>query len=98
MALDALLGQSGHARRDLAVNGNISDSDFHCRRNQGPGLAGMPAQKTFALQRSEVLHHRGLAGEPEMALDFTSARRNAFLSLLALDEIENSPLPLGEHA
>jgi hypothetical protein len=30
-------------------------------------------------------------------LDFTRAWRDPFLALLALDEIENSPLPVGQH-
>jgi hypothetical protein len=31
-----------------------------------------------------------------MILDFACAGRDAFFALLALDKIENSPLPLGE--
>jgi hypothetical protein len=32
-----------------------------------------------------------------MVLDFTRAWRDPFLALLALDEIENSSLPVGQH-
>jgi hypothetical protein len=32
-----------------------------------------------------------------MALDLARARGDAFLALLALDEIENPPLPVGQH-
>ena len=57
----------------------------------------MPIEKTLSLQRGNVLHYRCLAGEPEMILDFTRAWRDPFLALLALDEIEDSPLPVGQH-
>src|SRR5438105_10243576 len=57
----------------------------------------MPIEKTLSLQRGNVLHYRCLAGEPEMILDFTRAWREPFLALLALDEIENSLLPVGQH-
>ena len=58
----------------------------------------VPIEKTFSLQCRDVLHHRRLAGEPEMILDFSRARRNAFLPLLALNKIKHAPLPVGEHA
>jgi hypothetical protein len=32
-----------------------------------------------------------------MILDFTRTRGDPFLALLALDKIENAPLPLGQH-
>jgi hypothetical protein len=32
-----------------------------------------------------------------MILDFARAWRDPFLALFALDEIENSPLPVGQH-
>ena len=57
----------------------------------------MPVQETFSFQRRDVLHHRRLAGEPEMILDFARAGRNAFFPLLALNEIKHAPLPVGEH-
>ena len=57
----------------------------------------MPIKKTLSLQRGDVLHHRRLAGEPKMTLDLARARRDAFLALLALDEIENVSLPIGQH-
>jgi hypothetical protein len=58
----------------------------------------VPVEKTFSLQRRDVLHHRRLAGEPEMILNFARARRNAFFPLLALNKIKHAPLPVGEHA
>jgi hypothetical protein len=54
----------------------------------------MSIKKSLSLERSDVLHHGGLAGETEMTLDFARARRNAFLTLLVLNEIQNAPLPL----
>lgn len=58
----------------------------------------MPIEKTLSLQRGNVLHYRRLARKPEMILDFTRTWRDPFLALLALDKIENVPLPLGQHA
>jgi hypothetical protein len=55
----------------------------------------MPIEKTFSLQRGDVLHYRRLTGKSEMILDFTRTRGDPFLALLALDKIENAPLPLG---
>jgi hypothetical protein len=57
----------------------------------------MSTEKTFSLQRGDVLHYRCLAGKPEMILDFACAGCDSFLSLLALDKIENAPLSLGQH-
>ncbi len=57
----------------------------------------MAIEKSFSLQRVEVLHDRGLAGESKMLLDFARARRDPFLALLGLDETEDVLLPLREH-
>jgi hypothetical protein len=57
----------------------------------------VPIEKAFSFQRRDVLHHRRLAGEAEMILDLASARRDAFLALLALYKIKHAPLPLGQH-
>jgi len=57
----------------------------------------MSIQETFALERGDVLHHRRLAGESKMTLDFAGARRNSFLPLFALDKIQNISLALSEH-
>jgi len=43
------------------------------------------------------LHHRCLAGEPKMILDFACAGRNPLLALLALNKIKNASLPLRQH-
>jgi hypothetical protein len=57
----------------------------------------VPVEKTFSLKCGDVLHHRCLAGEPEMILDFACARRNTFLALFTLNKIKHAPLPVGEH-
>ncbi|HEX5315937.1 MAG TPA: hypothetical protein VFX22_04725, partial [Candidatus Kapabacteria bacterium] len=63
--------------------------------DQRPGFTRMSTEKTFSLQCGDVLHYRCLAGKPEMILDFACAGRDALLALLALNKIENAPLPIG---
>ena len=58
----------------------------------------MSIEKTFAFERSDVLHDRCLAGEAEMTLNFARARCQPFLPLLVLDKIENGFLTIGQHA
>ena len=95
VAFDILLGQRGHAGRDLSVNRHVVDPNFLDRRDQRACFAGVTLKKSFFLQRGNVLHHRRLAGEPEMTLDFARARGDAFFPLLPLDEIENVSLAFG---
>ena len=95
MAFDCLFGQRRHPCRDLAINRNISNPDFHRRSNQCACLTRVAIQKTFAFERRNVLHHRCLACKTEMTLDFARARGDTFLALLALNEIENVSLALG---
>ena len=57
----------------------------------------MPVEKSFPLERVEVLHDRSLTGETEMRLDFPRARRDPFFPLLGLDELQDVSLPIGEH-
>src|SRR6266480_839184 len=97
VALDVLLGQCGHARRNLAVNRDVVDPDFLYGRDQGARFAGVALEKPFPLESGEVLHHRSLTGETKMALDLPRARRDSFLALLALDEIEDALLSLRQH-
>jgi len=97
MAFNRLLSQCRHARRDLTVNWNVRNSDLHGWSNQRPRLARVPIEKPLSLQRSNVLHHRCLAGEPEVILDFARARRDPFLALLTLNKIKNAFLPLRQH-
>src|SRR5207237_1571990 len=96
MSFDVLLSQCRHAGRNFAVNRDVVDPHFLHRRDQCARFAGMALQKSFSLERGEVLHHRSLAGEMEMALDFTRARGQSFFALLALDEIEDAFLPLSQ--
>ena len=98
VAFDSLLRQRRHACWNLTVDRNIGNPDLHHRRDQRASLVRMPIEKTFSLQRRDVLHYRGLAGESKVILDFTRAWRDPLLALLALDKIENSPLPLRQHA
>jgi hypothetical protein len=97
VTFDGLFGHRRHARWNLTVDWNIGDSDFHGWSNQRPGLTRVPVEKTFALQRRDVLHHRSLTGEAEMTLDFARAGRDAFFSLLPLDKVEYAFLPLRQH-
>src|SRR5262245_16364228 len=97
MPFDALLSQRRHPGGDLSVNWNVGNSNFHGRRDQRSSLARVPAEKTFSLERRDILHHGSLAGEPEMNLDFARSRRNIFLALLALNKIKDTSLPVGEH-
>src|SRR5215467_8432033 len=89
VTFDVLLRERGHACRDLSVNRHVADALFLQRRDQRARLAGVTLEKSFFLERGDVLHHRCLTGKPKMTLDFTRARRDAFLALLALDEIQN---------
>src|SRR5204862_5425588 len=95
MSFNHLLGQCCHSGRNLAVNRNVSDSDFLYRRNEGSRLARVSIKNPFALQQPEVLHDRRLTGEAEMMLDFPRAAGDSFFPLLTLNEIEDLLLPLG---
>ena len=97
MTKDGLLGQCRHAGRDLPINGDISDPDFLHRRDERARFAGVTIEKSFAFQSCDVLHDRGLAGETEVVLNFARARRDSFLALLGLNEIEHAFLPIGQH-
>ena len=97
MTFDRLLGKNGHPGRNLAIDRNVCDSYLLNRRDQSPGLARVAIEKSLSLEGIEVLHDRGLTGESKMLLDFAGARRDPFLSLLALDEAEDFLLSAGEH-
>src|SRR4029453_4436563 len=94
---DALLSQCRHSSWNLTVNWNVGNPNLHGWRNQRSRFARMPVEKPFSLQCRDVLHHRCLAGEAEMILDFARAWRNAFLALLTLNKIKHPPLPVGQH-
>ena len=98
MPFNRLLRESCHSGRDLPVNRYISDTHFLHRCDERPGLVRVAVQKAFALERVDVLHHRCLAREAEMMLNFTRAWRHAFLTLLRLDEFQNASLSFREHA
>ena len=97
VSFDVLLGQCRHAGRNLAVDRHIGDADFLDGRDQRARFAGVTLQKSFSLERGDVLHHRRLTGESKMTLDFARARSESFVALLALDKIENAFLPLRQH-
>src|SRR2546421_12058774 len=97
VAFDFLLSHSGHAGRNLAVNRHVVDALLLHRRDQGARFAGVTLEKSFFLERGDVLHHRRLAGETKMTLDFAGARSESFVTLFALDEIENALLSRGQH-
>ena len=97
MTFNRLLGQRRHARGNLPVNWNVRNPDLHGRSNECPSLARVSIKKAFTFQCGNVLHHRCLAGEAEMVLDFACAWGHALLALLALNKIQNASLPLGQH-
>jgi hypothetical protein len=94
---DVLFGQRGHAGRDLSVNWHVVDPLFLKWRDQRARFAGVTLEKSFLLERGDVLHHRCLTRETKMTLDFTCAWGQSALALFALDEIENFFLAIGEH-
>jgi hypothetical protein len=63
-------------------------------RDQRARFAGMTLQKSFPLERGDVLHHRRLTGKSKMALNFARARSESFVALLALNEIQNASLSI----
>ena len=97
MTFDVLLGHCGHAGRNLSVDWHVVDPDFLDRRDQCPCFAGMTLEKSFFLERADVLHDRSLAREMKMTLDLARARSESALALFALDKIENFSLPLRQH-
>jgi hypothetical protein len=97
MAFDVLLRRRGHARRDLAINRHIGNSDFLNRRDQCARFAGVTLEKSFSFERRDVLHHRSLTGKMKMTLDLARARGKSFVALLALNEIENAFLAMSQH-
>src|SRR5215471_11184447 len=98
MPFNALLSQCRHSSRNLTVNWNVGNPNLHGWRDQRSSFARVSVKKPFSLQRRDVLHHRCLAGEPEMVLDLARTRRNAFFALLALNKIKNASLPVRQHA
>src|SRR5437763_1067339 len=74
----------------LLIRERDEDSDI-------PGFASVAIEKSFAFQSCDVLHDRRLAGETEVVLNFARARRDSFLALLGLNEIEYAFLPIGQH-
>src|ERR1043166_6799711 len=98
MSFDRLFGQRRHASRNLAVNWNIGDPNFHGRRDQSPCFSGVSIEETLTLQRGDVLHNRSLARASEMTLDCPRAWRHSFFPLFALYEIENISLTVRKHS
>src|SRR5207302_4466794 len=86
-----------HAGRDLAVNRNVVDTLLLHRSDQRARFAGVTLEKSFFLERADVLHDRSLAREMKMTLDLARARSESVLALFALDEIENLFLALSQH-
>jgi hypothetical protein len=97
MSFDILFRRGGHARRDLAVNRHVMDSHFLNGSNQRARFSGVTLQDSFSFERGDVLHHRRLTGESKVALDLARARRDSFVALLSLDEIEDASLSISQH-
>src|SRR5205823_7155284 len=97
VAFDVLLGQRRHAGRNLAVNWNVMDALLLQLRNQRARFSGVTLEKSFFLERADVLHHRSLTREMKMTLDLARARGQSALALFALDEIEDLFLALSQH-
>src|SRR5882757_4017049 len=98
MSFNRLLRQRCHPRRNLPVNRYVGDPYFLYRCNECPCLACVAVEEAFARQCLDVLHHRCLAREAEMMLDFPRAWRHPFFTLLRLDEFQNASLSFREHA
>src|ERR1041385_559735 len=64
---------------------------------QCSSLTRVSVEKTFSLQRRDILHHGRLAGEPEVILNLARARCKTLFALLVLNKIKHAPLPLGQH-
>ena len=94
MAFDVFFGDGGHAGGNLSVNRNVVNALFLQRRDQRARFAGVTLEKSFFLERGDVLHHRRLTGESKMTLDFARARSESFVALLALNEIQNASLSI----
>src|SRR6266480_7551562 len=94
---DLLFGQGGHAGGDLSVNWHVVNAVLLKWRDQRARFAGVTLEKSFLLERGDVLHHRCLTGETKMTLNFARARGQSPVALFALDKIEDFFLPLGEH-
>src|SRR2546426_3030288 len=62
----------------------------------GAGLGGIPANIAFALQRVEVVLHRGAGGEPDRLTDFTDSGWVAANFLTKSKVLQNFPLPAGQ--
>ena len=98
MPFNRLLCKSCHSGRDLTVNRYIGYAHFLHGGDQRPGLPRVAVQEAFALEGVDVLHHRCLAREAEMMLDFARAGRDPFFALLGLDKFQDASLSLREHA
>src|ERR1700730_18333210 len=98
MPLDGLIGQCRHPGGDLSVNWNVGDPHFLDGRDERSRLARMTIEETFAFERSQILHDGGLTREPEVVLDLTRTWRESFFALLGLNEIEDAPLTISQHA
>ena len=94
VSFDVLLSQRRHAGRNLTVDRHIGDADFLDGRDQRARFAGMTLQKSFPLERGDVLHNRRLTGESKVTLDFARARSESCVALLALNEIQNASLSI----
>src|SRR2546427_3388925 len=62
----------------------------------GAGLGGIPANVSLALQRVEVVLHRGAGGEPDRLTDFTDRGRVAADLLTKPKVLQDFPLPAGQ--
>src|SRR5205814_6649177 len=91
-----LIGQGRDPGPDLYVNRDISNPDFLHRGDESTRFAGVTIEKTFALEGGKVLHHRRLAGEAKMILDFACTGGDAFLALLTLNKIKQASSTVGQ--
>ena len=91
---DVLFGHRRHAGGDLSVNRHVVDPLFLNWRDQRARFAGVTLEKSFLLERGDVLHHRSLTRETKMTLDLARARRQSAIALFALDQVENFSLSI----
>ena len=92
-----MLGELREAGGDRAVDRDVDDRIALERGDQREraGLAGVPLEHAFALERAEVIHGGGLARKAEVLLDFAGRWSHSALLLRGGDEGENQLLADG---
>lgn len=88
----------GVAGGDGAEDGDVEDFGAVevFREDDGAGHVGVALDDAFFLERPEVAHGGGLAGEAEVPLDFTGGGHDAVFALVLPEKVEQLALPIRE--